>query len=113
MTGGGEAKLARGGAIQEPAFQHAVLHDIEAARGHAFAVERPRAQAAAAQRIIDDADTGREQALAELILEEACLACDGATIDRAGEMADDAAGDARIKHYRHPFGRGLARIDAL
>ena len=112
MTGGGEAELARGRAIEQPGLQHAVLHQRERAAGDALAVERPRALAAPPQRIVDDTDAGREQALAELVAQEAGLARHRGAVDGAGEMSDEAAGDPPIEHHRHPLGRDLARIEA-
>ncbi len=49
---------------------------------HAFAVERARAQAARAQRIVDDGHAGREDLRAEPVLEEARLARDRGAADR-------------------------------
>src|ERR1019366_10344916 len=92
MTGGGEAELARGRAIEQPGLQHAVLHQRERVAGDALTVERPRALAAPPQRIVDDTDAGREQALAELVPQEAGLARDRGAVDGAGQMSDEAAG---------------------
>src|SRR5260370_20139364 len=112
MTGGGEVELARGRAIEQPSLQHPVLHDGEAVAANSFDMERSRAQATPPQRIVDDTDAGREQALAELVPEKAGLARDRAAVDGSGEMPDQPAGDPRIEDHRHPFGRDLARIDA-
>ena len=79
--------------------------------GDALGVERLRAQAALAQRIVDDADAVRKQLLAELVLQEAGLARDRGAVDGADEMADQRAGDARIEHDRHLAGLDLARIE--
>src|SRR5271165_3932537 len=113
MAGGGKTKLAGGRAIEEPGLQDTVLHHGELAAADALAVERPRAQAAPAQRIIDNADARREQALAELVPEKAGLARNRAAVDGASQMPDDAAGNARIEHDRNPLGRNLARVGAL
>ena len=78
----------------------------------ALAVERMRAQAAQPQRIVDDADAGANNLLAELVLQEAGLARDRGAVDRADEMADQRARDPRD---RTPPARSavfdLARIE--
>ena len=56
MTGGGQAEFARGAAVEQPGHQHAVIDQSEFFAGDAFAVERMRAQAAHAQRVVDDAN---------------------------------------------------------
>src|SRR4051794_36711689 len=110
MTGAGKAKLARGGAVQDPGLQHTIFDERHALAGNALAVERPRAQAALAQRIVDDVDAGGENPLAHLVLEEARLTRDRAAVDGADQMADDRARDAPVEHHRHLPGRDLARI---
>src|SRR5262249_48755507 len=104
-------ELARGGAIEDPGPEHAILDDRERACRHALAVERPRALPALAQRIVDDADAGPEQPLRELVTQEAGLARDGIAVDGAGQVADRPAGDAAIEHDWHFLGRDLARIE--
>src|SRR6185503_9149196 len=74
MPGGDEPELARGRAVEQPRHQHAVLDQRQPLPGDALAVDRPRALAALAQRIVDDADAFSEQLLAALVLEEARLA---------------------------------------
>src|SRR5262245_61821404 len=110
MAGRLQAKLARGGAVEKPGLEPAVLDHRQRASGDAFGIERARAQTASPQRIIDDADPAGEQLLAQLVLEEARLARDGAAVDRAGEMTDQPAGDAGIEHDRDLPGRDLARL---
>ena len=91
VAGGDEAELARGRAVEQPGAQHAVLDQRQLLAGDALAVERARAQAALAQRIVDDADAGGEQLLAELVLQEAGLARDRGAVDGAGEMRRPAS----------------------
>src|SRR5262245_21207211 len=97
MSGRALAKLARGGAVEQPGLELAIVHDREARAGDALGVELARAQATPAQRIIDDPDAGRENFFAQLVLQEARLARDGAAADGIGEMANEPAGDARIE----------------
>ncbi len=77
----------------------------------ALAVERLRAQAALAQRIVDDADAVGEELFAHLVAQEACLAGDGSAVHGAGKMADDGAGNATVEYDGHLAGRHLARIE--
>ena len=111
VAGRGQAEFARGGAIEDPGAQAAVVDQRQLLAGDAFAVEGMRAQAALAQRIVDDADAVGEQFLAHLVLQEAGLARDRRAIDGAGEMRHQRAGDARIEHHRHLARRHLARIE--
>src|SRR5207253_5233394 len=101
MAGGGETKLARSRAVEQPSLEHTVLDNVERPRRDTFAVEGPRAQPALAQRVVDDADARGEQPLAELVLEEARLAGDGVAVDSGGKMAEKPAGDPLVEHHRH------------
>src|SRR4051812_27431966 len=77
-----QIQFARSRGIKKPGVQDAILDDRKRASGHAFAVERPRAQSALAQRIVDNANARLEQPLSKLVLEEARLARDRAAVDR-------------------------------
>ena len=79
--------------------------------GEAVAVERTRAQPARAQRVVDDADARREDALAALVLQEARAPRDRSAVGRAGEMPDERAGETRIEHDRDAVGLHLARVE--
>ena len=57
--------------------------------------------------------SGPEQALAQLVPEEARLARDRHAVDGAGEMADERAGNPPVEDHRHLSGRSLARIEPL
>src|SRR5277367_7029642 len=81
VTGGLEIELARRGAVEKPAPEHAVLNHLEDARRDAFGIERPRSLAARPQRIVDDVDARSENLFAELFAQEACLAGDRGTVD--------------------------------
>ena len=100
--------------IEEPGFQHAVLDNGEALSADAFAVERMRTLPARDQRIVDDADAGRENLLAQLLAQETRLARHRCAVGGAGEMTDQRARDARIENHRAPCVvdtlRGLTRL---
>src|SRR5262249_13975427 len=85
MAGGLHAELARSGAVEEPRGQTAIVDDRTRGAGNTFGIEGTRAQPARPQRIVDDANAGREQSLAELVAEKARLACDRAAVDGARE----------------------------
>src|SRR3546814_19185878 len=70
MAGAGHLGLPRGGAVEEPGGQAAVLDDIAGLAGNAFHIEPARAEATPAQRIVDDANAGRKDHLAELVFQE-------------------------------------------
>ena len=74
----------------------------------AFAVERFRAQAAWAQRIVDDGYGFGEDGLSHAVLQEGRAAGHRRAVDRGGEMPDEAARHARVVDHRH-----LGRWDAL
>src|SRR4029078_6520543 len=93
VAGGYKAQLARGRAVQQPSLECAILDQRHAFAGNAFGVERPRAQAAAAQWVVDDVDAAGENLLAHFVLEEARLARDRGAVDGADEMPDDRSGD--------------------
>src|SRR6201999_2947114 len=67
VAGGLEPEFARRGAIENPRAQYPVIDQRQLLAGDAFAVEGMRAQAALAQRIVDDADAVGEQLLAHLV----------------------------------------------
>src|SRR5882672_7011228 len=111
VPGGREIELARCGAVEEPGLEHAIVHDGLRARLDALAIEWTRALAALAQRIVNDADAGLEQALPKLVAQEAGLARDRSAVDGAGEMPDQAARDPAVEHDRNPLGGNLAGIE--
>src|ERR1700692_1197452 len=113
VAGGGKTELATGRAVEDPGFQDAALDHFARAGDDALGVERPRAQAAPAQRIVDDVDIGRKNLRAELFAQEARLARDRGAVDGVGEVADQRAGDAGVEHHRHAARRDLARIEPL
>src|SRR5438067_958621 len=88
VTGASKSKLARGCAIEKPRCQHAILHDGQRLRGYAFGVERTRAQAAPAQRVVDHTDARLEQPFAELVFQKTRAASNRRAVDRTGKMAD-------------------------
>ena len=108
-----QLKLSRGGAIEKPALEHAVFDELELVGGDAFGVERPRTQAALAQRIVDHIDTAAEQPRAELIAQERGLARDRGAVRGAGEMTEERSGNSWIEHDRHAAGFDFARIEPL
>src|SRR5580704_14874299 len=73
MAGGFQFEFARGGAIEDPGFQHAAVDDHDPARGDTLGIEHPRALAARAQRIVDDVDAFGENLLAELFAQKLVL----------------------------------------
>src|SRR5579885_2394138 len=81
-----EAELAGRAEVEDPAPQYPVLHQREPPVGQALAVEGPGAESAPAMRIIDDVDAGGEDALAELVLQEADAAGDAGAVDGARQM---------------------------
>src|SRR5262245_33285171 len=111
MSGRRKIELARSRAIEEPGLERTVIDDGEHASRYALRIEGARALPALAQRIVDDADAGLEQAFPEPVAQKARLAGDRAAIDRAGEMADEPARDPPVEDHRHPLGRHLARIE--
>src|SRR3546814_20022008 len=88
MAGAGHLGLPRGGAVEEPGGQAAVLDDIAGLAGNAFHIEPARAEATPAQRIVDDANAGRKDHLAELVFQEGRAARHGVAVDGRGEVAD-------------------------
>src|ERR1700691_4179140 len=97
MAGRVQPELARRGEVHNPGLQHAVVDDGALPVAHALAVEGLGAQAALAMRVVDDADAGGKDAAAELVFEEARAARDRRAADRADEVADERARDARIE----------------
>src|SRR3546814_14557919 len=71
MAGGLEPQLARGGAIEQPGFEHAVSDDHGRRDGQSLPIIGTRAQAAGAVRIVGDVDAAREHPAAEAIEQEA------------------------------------------
>src|SRR3546814_9673149 len=63
--------LARGGAIEQPGFEHAVSDDHGRRDGQSLPIIGTRAQAAGAVRIVGDVDAAREHPAAEAIEQEA------------------------------------------
>ena len=80
----------------------------------ALVVERARREAAPEERIVRDREAGFQHLLAHLVAQEAGLAGDGSAVDRAGDMADETAGNAWIENHGEVLARrNLARIDPL
>src|SRR6516165_5395440 len=111
MSGGFEAELARRRAIEDPGFQHTVLDQRAPLAGDAFGVKRVRAEAALAQRVIDDVDAGPEDVLPELVFQEAGTASDRGPIDGGCQVSNERARDPRFEYDRHLPGRDLARVE--
>src|SRR3546814_10595118 len=65
MAGGLEPQLARGGAIEQPGFEHAVSDDHGRRDGQSLPIIGTRAQAAGAVRIVGDVDAAREHPRSE------------------------------------------------
>src|SRR5581483_1730280 len=107
------AKLAGRGTVQKPGGEHAIVDNVEPAAGNAFGIEGPRALAAFAQWVVDDANSSGENFLAELVSEKAGLAGDGCAIDRASQVTDQGMCDPAIEHHRHAAGRGFHRVQPL
>src|SRR5262245_19136693 len=105
MSGRRKIELARSRAIEEPGLERTVIDDGEHASRYALRIEGARALPALAQRIVDDADAGLEQAFPELVAQKARLAGDLAAIDRAGEMDDKLARDETVGTHRYPLSR--------
>src|SRR6201984_2149199 len=63
VAGGLQAELARGAQVQQPGRQHPIVDDGAAAVGDPLAVERLRAQAALAVRVVGDRDRLRKDPL--------------------------------------------------
>src|SRR5205823_6328873 len=108
-----EAELARGGEVEEPRGEYAVLDDGAAPVGDALGIERLRAQATLAVRILAYGNSFGEDLLSQLVLEEAGAARDRRAADGAGEVADKAASDPRIEHHRDLLRGDFARLQAL
>ena len=63
-------------------------------------------------RIVHNLDAFGKNALAQRLLQKACLARNGGTGNRTGQMTDKTRGDARIIDNRHRLGFYLARGEA-
>src|SRR5262245_63680949 len=111
MTGGDKSELARGGGIEQPGCEHAVVHQGHALGRNTFGVERARTQAARAVRVIDHLDARPEQPLPELFFEETRLARDRGAVDRAGEMADERSRYPPVEYDRDALGLHFARVE--
>src|SRR3546814_19488935 len=111
MAGGLEPQLARGGAIEQPGFEHAVSDDHGRRDGQSLPIIGTRAQAAGAVRIVGDVDAAREHPAAEAIEQEARLAGDRTARNRAEQMTEQAAADPRIEHHGHRAALDAARIE--
>src|SRR5579872_618798 len=110
MAGGLKAELACRGEIEEPGGEHPIFDHRAPVIGDALGIEGFGAQGALAVWVIDDIDTGGEQALTKLVLEEARTARDRRTADRADEMPRETVGDTRIINHRYLAGRDFARF---
>src|SRR5208282_5053160 len=83
MTGGCKIELARGGAIEQPGREYAVVDQFAAAAGDAFGVERSRTQAARPQWIVDDVDARGKNLLTKFFPQETRLTGDGGAVGGA------------------------------
>src|SRR5690606_24619560 len=111
---GGKTEFATGRGRQEPVVEHAVLDHHEALARYAFAVEGARGRAADNQRVVGNVQAGLQHLLTGRVTQEACLAGHGRAIDGAGNVANAAAGDARIEDDGDVAARvHLARVEAL
>ena len=109
-----QPELARRAQIEQPGRQHAVVDDGAALVGDAFAVERPRAQAALPVRIVDDGDRlGRRGARRACPSGSWCRARSTGRRSRRADGAEQAARHARIEHHRTLAGRHLAGAEPL
>src|SRR3546814_20960443 len=88
MAGAGHLGLPRGGAVEEPGGQAAHLDDIAGLAGTAFHLEPARPEATPAQRIVDDANAGRNAHLAGLVFPEGRSARPGGAVDGRGAVAE-------------------------
>ena len=77
--------------------EHALLDHQQLLALDALAIEGPRRLAAQPQRLVGHGDAGRGDLLAHHVAQEAGLARDGSAVDRARQMAGNAARDARIE----------------
>jgi hypothetical protein len=111
--GGDEVPREAWPVLLNPGRQHALVDDCAPGRRQAFAVHRLRIEAAAAERVVDDRDRGREDCLVELGFEEAGAPRDSRAVDRAGQVADDAVRNARVIDDRAFAGVDLARCEPL
>src|SRR4051812_4734441 len=111
MAGGDEAEFTRGRAVQQPRGQHALIDDRELLHCDAFGIEWLRAQAAYAQRIVDNANGIAEQLLAEPVLQKTGLARDRGAVRGSDQMTNQRIRDPRVVHHRYLAGRDLARTE--
>src|SRR5690348_5581062 len=95
-----DPELPRRCGVSDPMIEDTVRNQFLPRYPNAFAIERSRAQAAKAERIVNDRDTGREHGRAELLAKEARLSSDRRACDRAGKMAEQRRGDSRIENDR-------------
>ncbi len=79
--------------------------------GQALGVERFRAVAAPAVRIVDDVNTFGKETLAHAVLQETGAARHGRAVHRAGEMTHETVGDAGGVDDRHLLGIDLAGLE--
>src|SRR3546814_2690717 len=63
-------------------------------------------------RIVGDGDALGEHLPVELVLQERGAACDRGAGDGAGQVAQQAVGDARVEHHRQAPGRRLLGVKA-
>src|SRR5262249_36656024 len=101
MSGCFEAQFARGGTVQNPSFEHAILDEMTASAGDALGVEWPRPQAARPKRIVNDVDAGSKDLLTELFAQKTGLARDRAAVRGARHVSHHRAGNSGIEHDRH------------
>src|SRR3546814_11807391 len=91
MAGGLEPQLARGGAIEQPGFEHAVSDDHGRRDGQSLPIIGTRAPAAGAVRIVGDVAAAREHPAAAAIETEDRLAGSRTARTRTEQMTEQAA----------------------
>ena len=106
-----QAELARAVGVEQIRLQRALPHHDRAPRGQALAVERPGAQRARDQPVVDDRDVGRRDALAEAIEQERGAPVEAGAADRAGHRAHEGGGGVGIEDHRHLDRLHLARAE--
>ena len=89
----------------------AVLDEVALVHGRPSPSKRRDDRPRRTQRVLDDGECGREDLLAEIILQEAGAARDGRPVDGAEQMSDQAGGDPAVKIDRDRLRRDLARIE--
>ena len=106
-----QTQLARGIDVAEEVLQHAAVDDDGAPGGDALGVERPAADPAGHQSVVDDRDLVVAYFLAELVGQERRPLVDGRSRDAAEEKPEQAPGHKRLEDDGNPLGSDLARVE--